>query len=104
MPKIYRLADVFTLVSAPYQSFEIVLLEAMATNLPVVANNDPIRQEIVGQAGILVDPNDIDSYSKLLEKALRIDWKDKPKQQAERFSWEMVAKKYEDLFKEIMKT
>ena len=48
MPKYYRSADIFSLPSPSYRSFEIVIIEALATNLPVVVNNDPIRAEIVG--------------------------------------------------------
>jgi len=98
MPQVYRVADVFTLTSEPYYSFEIVLAEAMASGLPVVANNDPIRREIVGEAGLFVDPTNIDLYAKTLEKALNMKWGNKPRNQAEKFSWDKITKKYEELF------
>lgn len=103
MPKAYRTANVFTVPSRPYYSFEIVLVEAMATNLPVVANNDPIRREIIGDAGILVDPEDTESYAKAISTALKKDWGNKPRKQAEKFSWDKVAEQYEMLFKELLK-
>lgn len=99
LPEIYRAADLFTIPSMPFQSFEIVLVEAMATNLAVVANDDLIRREIVGGAGILVDPTNTQNYAKTLEKALDIKWSDKPRQQAEKFSWDKIAEQYEELFK-----
>ncbi len=102
MPKVYRAADVFTLVSEPYYSFEIVLVEAMASGLPVVANNDPIRREIVGEAGILVDPMNISSYTKALQKTLEREWGDKPKKQAEKFDWDKITELYEGLFESIV--
>lgn len=102
MPKVYRAADLFTLPSPWYRSFEIVLVEAMATNLPVVANNDPIRREIVGDAGILVDPTDTASYAKALGKVLNTDWGEKPRKQAEKFSWDKIVKQYEKLFHKLM--
>ncbi len=101
MPQVYRTADVFTLVSEPYYSFEIVLVEAMASDLPVVANKDEIRTEIVGEAGILVDPQDTDSYAKAIKKALATKWADRPRRQAEKFSWDRIVKEYDKLFKEI---
>lgn len=101
MPEIYRAADVFTLVSEPYYSFEIVLVEAMASGLSVVANDDPIRREIVGEAGILVDPMNIDSYTKALQKTLEREWGDKPKKQVEKFDWDKIAELYEGLFESI---
>ena len=101
MPQVYRAADVFTLVSEPYYSFEIVLVEAMASGLSVVANKDEIRTEIVGEAGILVDPQDTDSYAKAIKKALATKWTDKPRHQAKKFSWDRIVKEYDKLFKEI---
>ena len=101
MPKVYRSADLFTLVSEPYYSFENVLVEAMATNLPVVANNDLIRKEIVGNAGLLVDPNDINGYAEAIKKALNTDWEDKPRNQAEKFDWDKIAGQYEELLKSL---
>lgn len=101
MPKVYRAADVFTLVSESYYSFENVLVEAMATNLPVVANDDPIRKEIVGDAGILVDPTNTDNYTKTLEKTLKTNWGDLPRKQAEKFSWDIISDKYRKLFDEL---
>ena len=63
MPSVYRSCDIFLSASLPHYSFEMVLLEAMASGLPVVANNDPIRKEIVGDAGILIDPTINKIYS-----------------------------------------
>lgn len=101
MPKIYRVADVFTLPSASSEAFGNVLVEAMATGLPVVATDDPIRREIVGDAGILVDPTDVDKYSRVLRNALETKWGDKLRKQAEKFSWDNIALRYEELFKDI---
>ena len=98
MPKAYRTANLYPLVSESYYSFEIVLTEAMATNLPVVADDDPIRREIVGDAGILVNPTDISVYARALEKSLKTNWGDKPCKQAEKFSWDNIAEKYEEIF------
>ena len=103
LPKIYRSADIFTIPTDPSNSFGLVLLEAMACGLPVVANDDPIRREIVGDAGLLVDPRDTDAYARALEKAIKIDWGDKPRKQAEKFSWEVIAKEYEKLFTNLVR-
>ena len=75
----------------------------MATNLPVVATNDPVRSGIVGEAGLLVDPTDTKAYAKAIEKALNQNWEGKPREQAKKFSWDEIAKKYEDLFNELKK-
>jgi len=98
MPDVYRTADVFTLPSESSESFGNVLVEAMATGIPVVATDDTIRREIVGDAGILVDPTNINQYSEALQKALNINWKDIPRNQAKFFDWDIIAGKYEKIF------
>jgi glycosyltransferase involved in cell wall biosynthesis len=103
MPKVYRAADIFTLPSRPSEAFGNVLVEAMASGLPVIATNDPIRLEIVGNGGILVDPVNTVEYAKALQKALGEDWDGNPRKQAENFSWELVTRKYEELFKDLIK-
>jgi glycosyltransferase involved in cell wall biosynthesis len=103
MPEVYRAADVFTLPSASSEAFGNVLVEAMATNLPVVATDDLVRREIVGEAGILVDPTNGEEYSKALQKALDTNWGNTPMVQAEKFSWDKIANKYEELIKKFTK-
>ncbi len=98
MANVYKQADLFTFSTVPWESFGIVMLEAMACGLPVVATDDPIRREIVGDAGLFVDPNHTDEYAKKLKEALDINWGDKPRKQAEKFSWDNIAKKYVEIF------
>lgn len=101
MPQVYTACDLFSYPTSPWESFGIVLLEAMASGLPVVATDDPIRREIVGDAGLFVDPTDITAYSDALRKALSIKWGNKPRLQAEKFSWDKIARQYETLFNSL---
>ncbi len=103
MPKVFASCDIFTYPTSPWESFGIVLAEAMASGLPIVATRDRIRREVVGDAGILVDPKNSEEYSLGLRKALETDWGDKPRKQAEKFDWDKIATKYEDLFKSLVK-
>ncbi len=103
IPKYYRSADLFCLPSWDREAFGIVYLEALASGLPVVAPDDSPRREIVGDSGIFVDVANPKEYSEAIEKALKLNWGDKPRQQAEKFSWDKVAEKYEGLFKELTK-
>lgn len=98
MPKVYRATDIFTIPSESYYSFENVIVEAMASGLGVVANDDPIRKEIVGDAGILVDPTDTKAYAKALSEALKRNWGEAPRRQAEKFDWDEITQRYQDLF------
>lgn len=101
LPKYYRAADIFTLPSWDREAFGIVYIEAMASGLPVVAPDDLARKEIVGEGGILVDVADDKKYAEAITFALSKNWGELPRKQAEKFSWDIVAEKYEELFEEL---
>ncbi len=101
MPEVYRSCDLFTLPSWDREAFGIVYLEAMASGLGVVAPRDKTREEIVGQVGILTDVNNIEGYAQDLKKALNIDWHKLAREQAEKFSWDKVAKQYEEILENL---
>ncbi len=101
IPTYYAAADVVTMVPPLSESFGIVFLEALATGKPVVTSNDSPRKEIVGNAGLFVNPQDVSQYGAALEQALTTNWGEKPRRQAENFSWEKIAKRYEELFKSL---
>ncbi len=98
MPKVYRSCHVFTLPSWDREAFGVVYLEAMASGVPVVAPNDISRKEIVGDGGVLVNVNDLNSYVEAIDQALNTKWLNKPRKQAEKFSWERIVKEYEKVF------
>lgn len=104
MPKIYRAADLFTLVPTTREAFGLVYLEAMASNVPVVAIDDPIRHEIIGNAGLFVsNPHDSEAYAKTLTEALSKKWGNLPRVQSTRFSWDTIAKEFEAHFLNLVK-
>jgi len=94
MPGVYGGCNLFSYPTVAWESFGIVMAEAMASNIPVVATDDPIRRGIVGDAGLFVDPSDTDKYAQTLEKALSMKWGNKPRIQAEKFSWDDIARQY----------
>ena len=96
--KYYRAGKLFTLVSIKEEAFGNVYLEALACNLPVVATDDQARREIICQAGIFVDPENIDHYSQALSNGLKKNFGNIPRLQAEKFSWERIVKDYEKVF------
>lgn len=94
MPAAYRACDLFLYPTSSWESFGISMIEAMASGLAVVATEDPIRSEIVGDAGILVNPKSADEFSHAIEEALKIKWGLKPRYQAEKFDWDKIANDY----------
>ncbi len=62
-------AKVFALPSF-WEGFGIPVLEAMAAKVPVLASDRGSLPEVVGNAGLLVNPNDIEAISWGLEKLL----------------------------------
>ena len=95
LPILYRNALMFVYPSWA-EGFGMPPLEAMASGIPVIVSNSTALPEVVGDAGILIDPKDIkgicsaietleknDEYRKILiEKGLR---------QAASFSWDTSA-------------
>lgn len=102
MPEVYRAADVFAFMPVRAEAFGIVYAEAMASGLPAVAPADEQRKEIVGEGGLLIEdssePADI-AYA--IDQALVMNWGNSPRAQAEKFSWDEIAGKYEKLLLEI---
>jgi glycosyltransferase involved in cell wall biosynthesis len=89
----YQKASCFVLVSL-YEGFGLPLLEAMHSGCPVVASNVSSLPEVVGQAGILVDPHRPKEIAEGIKKALknRQELTQKGYQQAKKFSWEQCAR------------
>lgn len=57
LPLLYQAAELFVYPSL-YEGFGVPLVEAMASGCPVVCSNRSSMPEVVGDAGILVDPED----------------------------------------------
>lgn len=93
----YTGAKLLVLVSL-YEGFGLPALEAMSHGKPVVVSNVSSLPEIVGEAGILVDPKDSASIASGIAKVLSmsdLDYNkisDLSKLQANKFNWETTAK------------
>ena len=73
LPLIYALSDVLVLPSRKIESFGIVLLEAMASGVPVIASKLPGVRKLVEESssGLLFKPGDSRELASSIESLLR---------------------------------
>jgi len=95
LPALYNGASVFVFPSF-YEGFGLPPLESMACGTPVITSNISSLPEVVGNAGILVEPLDIDNIAQNIEKILtdlsfRQQLSDSAIKQASKFSWQKTA-------------
>jgi glycosyltransferase involved in cell wall biosynthesis len=98
--RLYSQASVLALPSLD-EGFGMTALEAMTVGLPVVASNRGALPEVVQEAGILIDPEDVRSLSAALERVLsdsdrRRDMAERGLVQAQRFTWAASARSLYD--------
>jgi glycosyltransferase involved in cell wall biosynthesis len=96
LPALYCLARLLVLPSV-YEGFGLPLLEAMACGTPVVASRVSSMPEVVGEAGLLVDPQSHEDIARALERLCRDDGLHARLgrlglAQAAKFGWRQVAR------------
>jgi glycosyltransferase involved in cell wall biosynthesis len=70
LPRVLRASDLFLLTTEPPESFGIVLIEAMACGLPVIASDYPgVRAVVDDDTGLLVPQGDPDAVASALDRA-----------------------------------
>ena len=105
MPAYYSGARVFVLLSL-YEGFGFPPLEAMACGCPVITSNISSLPEVMGEAGIMVDPYDTDNLARAMRQVLtnselRGDMVRKGLEQSKKFSWEKAAKQTQEVYNEV---
>jgi len=101
----YDAAKIFVFPSL-YEGFGLPPLEAMAHGTPVVTSNTSSLPEVVGNAAVLVNPENVFEIMRalhrvLLDQALRDKLKERGYQQAKRFSWDASAQQILCVYHEV---
>jgi len=110
LPRYYKTADVFCAPATGWESFGIVLLEAMAAGKPVVASNIQGYASVLthGVEGLLVPPKDEEMLAQALislmgDQALRQQMGARGKLKAEEYGWERIAQRVLDCYVRVLR-
>jgi len=87
-----------------YEGFGLTPLEAMACGTPVIVSNISSLPEVVGDAGLLVDPQQdqeitVALWRLLTDDALAAELRRKGLQRASGFSWQRAAELTMDVYR-----
>lgn len=91
-----------------YEGFGFQMIEAMACGVPVIASNKTCIPEIVGDAGILLDPSNGAAISQamiqvLTDRDLWNEMREKGIEQAKKFDWKKTAHETLVAYEEVLK-
>lgn len=107
IPILYSGAEFFIYPSL-YEGFGLPPLEAMTCGVPVIVSNSSSLPEVVGDAGLYINPYDIETIkeamSKLLtNKNLKEQMINKGYSQIKKFDWENSVSKIMKIYNDILK-
>ena len=107
LPKLYSGAKLFIFPSL-FEGFGLPVLEALSCGVPVITSNVSSLPEVVGRAGILVNPEKVDEIKLSMDKVLLDEkiyqnLKNNCLKQAAKFNWQKAAKETLAVYEEIYK-
>lgn len=90
-----------------YEGFGIPLIEAMSLNTPVISSNLSCLPEVVDNAGILVDPYDIEAITEAITTLIHNpliakEYKEKGIERAKIFTWTQMVQKTYNVYKKLL--
>jgi phosphatidylinositol alpha-mannosyltransferase len=109
LPPYHTACDVFVAPSVGGESFGMILVEAMAAGLPVIASDIPGYDEVIadGIDGLLVPPRApvslADTIGRVLDDAaLSARLGEAARQRARRFDWSVVTEELEEAYRDAL--
>ncbi|HTK70063.1 MAG TPA: glycosyltransferase family 4 protein [Candidatus Eisenbacteria bacterium] len=109
LPGRYAAADIFCTPARSGESFGLVLLEAMATGIPIVATSLPgYRTVLTPEAeGILVEPRDVEAMALALRRLLadaelRATMGARGVETARRYGWDGIVERLEQVYASLL--
>lgn len=101
LASLYRRASAFIFASK-YEGFGFTILEAMASDTPVITTDSSSLKEVAGNAALFFNSdNAVELKEQMLkltsDESRRADLKNAGRVQAEKFSWEKSAKELHEL-------
>ncbi|MEW6094914.1 MAG: glycosyltransferase family 1 protein [bacterium] len=105
LPALYSGAEIFVFPSL-YEGFGMPVIEAMACGTPVITSNITSLPEVVKDAGILIDPFNVEEITKamsqlLTDTNLQTKLREKGLLRAKLFSWGKTARETLAVYKEL---
>ena len=105
LPRWYNCADLFV-YPCLYTGFSLPCLEAMSCGTPVITSNVSVLPEVIGDAGLTVDPYTAEQwamamYKVLNDTGLREDLISKGLKRAKMFSWDRAAAQTLEVYEEV---
>jgi len=102
----FDMAKLFVFPSL-YEGFGLPPLEAMAHGTPVVCSNTSAMPEVVGEAALLVNPENIFEISRamhrlLTDQVMRERMKAAGLEQVQRYSWEASVRRMVEVYAEVV--
>lgn len=104
LPRYYRSCDIFCSPATGQESFGIVLLEAMASGIPIVASDIPGYRRVLSheREGLLVKPKDPAALAEALatlcsNPALRREFGARGREKSLQYDWPIIVSKIEEI-------
>jgi glycosyltransferase involved in cell wall biosynthesis len=99
---LYSGATLFVFPSE-YEGFGLPVLEAMACGVPVLCSNSSSLPEVAGDAAVLLDPGDSDSWAEaiqrlLADEGLRMMYGERGLRRAGQFTWSETARQMREVY------